>query len=130
MFLVFRDLTNSWRKNVFLCVLYSKYFDIRWALYSELPEIMDFIDKSIDKTFSSRNNYELVSVISKFVAPKTLVRKLPSWAGKLWKTRKIHFLYFSINRKNTEDTWITIKYFQHSYFSEYCTFSALISVSF
>ena len=41
-------------------------------------EIMDFIDRTIDKTFSSRNNYELVSMVSKFVAPKTLVQKLPS----------------------------------------------------
>ena len=47
------------------------------------PKIVDFIDTTIDKTFSSRNNYELVSVVSKFVAPKLLVRKLSSRAGKL-----------------------------------------------
>ena len=96
-FLVFRDLSDSWRKNVFLCLLYSKCFDIRWALYSELPKIVEFIDTTIDKTFSSRNNYELVSVVSKFVAPKILARKLSSSAGKLWKTTKIHFLYFFLS---------------------------------
>ena len=59
MFLVFRGLTDSWRKKCFLCPFCSNYFDMTWALYSELY-------KNLDKTFLSRYPY-LVSVVLKWV---------------------------------------------------------------
>ena len=82
-------LTADAKMLFFVCFIQSIILWTAWN-HGFIGKTIDFIDKA----FSHRKTYELVSVVSKRAAPKTLARKLPSWAGKLWKTRKIHFLDF------------------------------------
>ena len=127
MFLVFRGLTDSWRKKCFLCRFCSNYFDITWALYSELYKILD-------KTFLSRYPY-LVSVVLKWLELRSYERlERFIFFYQYGKRRKYanyfkiflilylfrsYFCYFLIQKKN----YTKIQIF-FSFSSNYLCFSA------